>query len=352
MSANGAAEDPGRPTMREVAALAGVSLKTVSRVINAEPNVSPDLVEKVVRAAKQLGYVPHLGARSLRRSDRRTATVGLLLADMSNAFSAVLMRTVDDVARPRGVFVMAASHDEDEDRERALITEFVARRVDGLMLTPACSDLSYLVQQQRAGLPVVCLDRPALGVGADTVLVDNFGAVRQGIEHLLGHGHRRIAYLGHHGRIYTSTQRHNGCLAALHAAGIAADDSLCRLGAGDDAFGYCTALELLSRPDPPTAIFAARNAITMGVVRALAERGLSTTIALLGFDDFPLSDLLTPPVSVIAQDVPALGRAAAELLFARIGADTGPEQTITLQPTLIPRGSGEINVSAACSAGR
>jgi LacI family transcriptional regulator len=344
--------DLGRPTMRHVAALAGVSLKTVSRVINAEPNVSPDLVEKVARAAKQLGYVPNMGARSLRRSDRRTSTIGLLLADVSNAFSAVLLRTVEDIARPRGVSVIAASLDEDENRERALVHEFVSRRVDGLMLTPVGADLSYVVQHQRAGLPVVCLDRPAVGLNADTVLMDNQAAARLGVEHLIAHGHRRIAYLGHQGYIYTSIQRLNGYRAAMHAAGLSVEDELCRLGNGDETYGHDATLAVLDADEPPTAIFAARNAITMGVVRALAERNLSTTVAVLGFDDFPLADLLTPPVSVISQDVPTMSTKAAEMLFARIEGDSAPTRHITLEPSLIQRGTGEIAPSANPSRGR
>jgi LacI family transcriptional regulator len=332
--------------MRHVAALAGVSLKTVSRVINAEPNVGEDLAEKVRRAARQLGYVPHMGARSLRRTDRRTATIGLLLADVSNIFSSVLLRTVEDIARPRGVSVIAASLDEDAEREEALVTEFVARRVDGLMLTPVGSDLSYVVQHQRAGLPVVCLDRPPVGFSADTVLMDNQAAARQGVEHLIAQGHRRIAYLGHQDYIYTSIQRLSGYRAAMNAAGLPADSALCRLGLGDETYGYHAALEVLDADEPPTAIFAGRNAITMGAVRALAERRLGHVIALVGFDDFPLADLLTPPVSVIAQDVPAMSTKAAEMLFARIDGDTSPTRYITLEPTLIQRGSGEITPAA------
>jgi LacI family transcriptional regulator len=329
--------------MRDVAALAGVSLKTVSRVINDEPGVGDDLIDRVLRASRQIGYVPNQGARSLRRSDRRTATLGLVLADVSNAFSAVLLRTVEHLARARGVSVIAASHDEDEDRERALITEFVSRRVDGLLLTPAGSDLSYLVNHQRAGLPVVCLDRPALGARTDTVVIDNLEGARRGVEHLLAAGHRRIAYLGHYNHVYTSAQRHAGYLAALQAAGIPPEENLSRLGIGNETYGHRETLAVLDTPHPPTAIFTARNDITLGAVHALSERGLNATIALLGFDDFPLADLLTPPVSVIAQDIHALSSTAASLLFARLDGDTRPVQNLTLQPRLIPRGTGEIS---------
>ncbi|MGH2895701.1 MAG: LacI family DNA-binding transcriptional regulator, partial [Solirubrobacteraceae bacterium] len=138
--------------MREVAALAGVSLKTVSRVINAEPSVAPDLVARVTRAAAALDYRPNLTARSLRSSDGRTRTIGVVLEDVANPFSSALHRAVEDLARARGIAVFAGSVDEDPDRERALTSALIARRVDGLIIMPTGDDQSYLVNEQRAGL--------------------------------------------------------------------------------------------------------------------------------------------------------------------------------------------------------
>ena len=162
-----------RPTMRDVAALADVSLKTVSRVINGETTVAPELAERVRRAATRLDYRPNLTASSLRRTDGKTRTVGLLLEDVSNPFSATLYRAVENVAAQRGVQVLAASLDEDPDRERELVMSLIARRVDGFIIVPAGDDQSYLVNERRAGTTFVFADRQAPAPGR------RLGGVRQ-----------------------------------------------------------------------------------------------------------------------------------------------------------------------------
>ena len=159
-----------RATIRDVAALAGVSLKTVSRVINGESGVSAELTARVRDAAERLDFRPNLGARSLRRSDGKTATIGLLLEDVSNPFSAAIHRAIENVARSRGVAVFTASVDEDPERERALVRALVARRVDGLVMVPAGGDQSYLHNEVRAGLSLVFLDRPPAYLDGDVVL--------------------------------------------------------------------------------------------------------------------------------------------------------------------------------------
>lgn len=331
-----------RPTLREVAAAAGVSIKTVSRVVNDEPGVSEPLAQRVQRATTALGYRPDMAASNLRRSDRRTATIGLLLADVSNPFSAALLRAVEDVARPRGVAVVAASVDEDEERERSLVDDFVARRVDGLLVTPTSQERSPLARERQSGLPVVFIDREPPMDDADAVLVDNTRGARAATEHLLAIGHRRIAFLGDSPTISTAQQRLAGYRSALRRHGIRVDRRLYRLGPSSEELGYGTTMEMLDGPDPPSAVFAGQNLLTMGALRALSQRGLRSRVAVVGFDDFPLADLLDPPVTVVAQDVAALGRAAAELLFARMDGDTSRPRRLVLPTQLVPRGSGEI----------
>ena len=170
-----------RPTMHDVAALAGVSLKTVSRVVNGEPGVSADLVARVNRAAAQLDYRPNLAASSLRRTDGKTATIGLLLEDVANPFSSAVHRAIEDAARRRGVAVFASSLDEDPERERQLTRAFVSRRVDGLIIVPAGPDQSYLLSDRRAGLALVFIDRPPAFLDADTVLAANRDGARTGV---------------------------------------------------------------------------------------------------------------------------------------------------------------------------
>src|SRR5437660_8726907 len=189
-------ETARRPTMLDVAALAGVALKTVSRVVNGEPGVSPALEAKVRRAIEQLNYRRDANASMLRRLGRKTQTIGLVLEDVANPFSSALHRAVEDAARERGVLVFAGSCDEDPDRERELIGSFRDRRVDGIIVVPASHDHSYLYEERRAGTALVFVDRRASHLDADSVVSDNLGGATEGVRHLLAHGHRRIGFLG------------------------------------------------------------------------------------------------------------------------------------------------------------
>jgi len=331
-----------RPTMRDVAALAGVSLKTVSRVINAEPAVSADLLARVQRAIEQLDYRPNLTASSLRRSDGKTATVGLVLEDLANPYSAAVARAVEDAARPRRVTVVAGSVDEDPERERALIREFVDRRVDGLIVAPTPSDQSYLVADRRAGTVLVFVDRPPNHLDADVVVAANREGARDGMRHLLEGGHRRIAFLGDLSTISTASERFAGYVEAIERAGLWVDGAIVRRELRGVDAAKAAVDELLTLALPPTAIFAAQNVLGIGAFAALRGRRRQFDVALVGFDDFPLADLLDPGVTVVAQDPAAIGRLAAETLFRRLDGDHSPS-TVQVVPTrLIVRGSGEI----------
>ena len=183
-----------RATIREVAALAGVGIKTVSRVINDEANVSPQMRERVRRAVDALNFTPNAGAGALRRGDRKTRTLGLLLDAVDNPFSATINRAVERVAAERGTAVFAASCEDDPERERALVAAFTRRRVDGLILTTIATDHGYLQSEREQGMPLVFVDRPPVGLLADAVLTNNRVAARQATEHLVALGHRRIAH--------------------------------------------------------------------------------------------------------------------------------------------------------------
>jgi LacI family transcriptional regulator len=328
--------------MRDVAQRADVSLKTVSRVVNDERGVSRALAVRVQRAIDELGFRPHAGARTLRRADARTAAIALLLEDVANPFSAALARAVENEALPRGVVVFSASVDEDPSRERTLAREFGARRADGLLLAPAGDDQSYLATELPAGTAVVCVDREARNLDVDSVITTNELGAAEGVRHLAAAGHRRIAFLGDRRTIRTAELRYAGYCDALASLGLPLDNGLVvhDLRESADADGAVTAL--MARPDPPTALFTAQNLITIGAVRALRRLGAEHAVALVGFDDFLLADLLSPGVTVVAQDPAAIGRIAANLLFARIGGDTGPPGVRLVPTTLIRRGSGEL----------
>jgi LacI family transcriptional regulator len=328
--------------MVDVAALAGVALKTVSRVVNSEPGVSPELEARVKRAIEQLNYRRDANAATLRRLGRKTQTIGLVLEDVSNPFSSELHRAVEDAARERGVLVFAVSCDEDPDRERELIGSFHERRVDGIIVVPASHDHAYLHEDRRAGTALVFVDRPARHLDADSVISDNVAGARQGVQHLLAHGHRRIGFLGDLLSISTAEERLRGYTRALEGAGLGLDDDLIRNELRDPDSAARAIDEMLALREPPTAFFTGQNLLTIGGVRALHKRGSQREIALLGFDDISLADMLEPPVSVVAQDPQAIGRAAADQLFRRLDGDTSPAVHQTIPVRLIARGSGEI----------
>lgn len=331
-----------RATMRDVAALAGVGIKTVSRVVNGEPGVSPAMVERVRRAADALAFQPDMIAGNLRRSGRRSLTVGLLLASVDNPFSAAIHRAVEEVAGAQGMVVISASADEDPQRERSLVATFASRRVDGLIMTATTPDQGYLRPEMEAGTPVVLIDRPPAGIQVDSVVVDNETGAENATTHLLRRGHRRIGYLGDLARIATARRRHAGYLAALAGAGVPADPAMVvhDLHDADAAFG--AAYRLLTGPGAPTAVFASQNLITVGLIRALRALDLQHRVAVVGFDDFMLADLIEPAVTVVAQDPSAIGRTAAERVFARLAEPELPVQEFVLPTRLVTRGSGEI----------
>jgi LacI family transcriptional regulator len=340
-STDGAATLRPRPTMRDVAALARVSLKTVSRVINGEATVAPELAVRVHRAAATLDYRPNLTARSLRSSGGRTRTIGLVLENVANPFSSALHRAVEDMARTRGVAVFAGSIDEDPQRERELALAMVARRVDGLILTPAGDDQSYLANELRAGLQAVFADRPPGLIRGDVVLSDNAGGAQAAVRHLIAAGHRRIGLLGDLVSIPTAVARYRAYADALHDAGIALDEELVRMNVHGVEVAEAAVRSLMEGPRP-TALFPTQNLITIGAIRALRGLGLHKRVALVGFDDILLADMLEPAVTVIAQDPAAIGARACEVLFNRMDGDTSPAQTHTIPTRLIARGSGEI----------
>jgi LacI family transcriptional regulator len=328
--------------MRDVAVLAGVGLKTVSRVVNGESNVSDQMRARVEAAIEKLDYRRDINASLLRRLGRKTATIGLVLEDVSNPFSSALHRAIEDRARERGVLLFTVSCDEDSDRERELIGTFRARRVDGIVVVPAGSDHRYLLSEQRARTPLVFVDRPPRSIDADFVTSDNVGGAERAVSHLAAFGHRRIAFMGDSLEIQTAADRLRGYSEALAALGLDNDAAIVRPGLRSVDAAAIAAKELLLAENPPTALFTAQNLVTVGGLHALRELALEHRIALVGFDDIELADLLEPAVTVVAQDPTALGRAAADILFSRLDGDDSPPEHVVVAVELIARGSGEI----------
>lgn len=330
-----------RVTLREVAREAGVSIKTVSRVMNGEPAVKAVTYARVRGAIDRLGYRPNELARGLKGS--RSRTIGLVIADISNPFFADLCKEVEEIARARGYSVILCASAEDAAAEQEYVELLLQRRIDGLLLVPAPGTHGYLERERGAGLPIVALDRPADGVESDVVLSEGRQGSRLATEHLIGHGHGRVAFVGDDKRIYTARQRLGGYEEAMCEAGL---EPLYRLGAGSIPSAAHAAHDLLSEADPPTAIFAGNSLITAGVLRALDERGMRPPqgVALVGFEDTELLSTLRPRLTLLCQPTRELGRRAAELLFERI--ETGGEaepQRIELPTKFV------INSSCGCN---
>jgi LacI family transcriptional regulator len=328
--------------MKDVASLAGVSLSTVSRVVSGNADVRPDLSRRVEDAVAVLGYRRDLTASTLRRTDRLSSTIGLIIEDVANPFFSAVHRGVEDVARARGVLTFAGSSDEDPERERELAEAFAARGVDGLVIVPCSSDQGYLRRDRDAGTALVFVDRPPRFIDADAVVTDNVGGAQAAVTHLLEAGHRRIGFLGDRPQVFTAAERLRGYRAALAAAGVDEDPALERLGLVDSAAGEAAARELLGASEPPTALFTAQNLITIGAMRALRDAELEHEVALVSFDDVMLADMVVPSVTVVAQDPYALGQQAAELLFSRLSGFDGESRHVVVPVRLVARGSGEI----------
>ncbi len=329
----------GRPTLRDVAALANVSFKTVSRVVNNEPRVRPETAARVQQAIRELGFSRNYIARSLKRGVS-SATIGLVIADVANPFFAVIARAVEEVARSRNHLLVTASTDEDSGRERDVLEALIERRVRGILVVPVGRDHRFLRHELEMGTPFVFLDRPPGRLKADCVLLDNVGGARLAVDHLVAHGHRRIAILGDRLDVHTIGERFRGYRESLEHAGLAVDPALVRFGAHDTREAEQAVHALLQLPDPPTAVFATNNRMSVGAVEVLAET--ARPVALVGFDDFELAGALRLPVTVVSYDKEELGRRAASLLFDRLDGDERPPERITLPTYLIERGSGEL----------
>ena len=330
--------------MREVAALAGVGTKTVSRVVNGEPLVSESTSQRVWAAVRKLDYHVDLRAGSLRRPGGATHTIALLVSSVANPFAGEVHRGVEDVARERDVAVIASSLDEDPEREARAIRDSMRRHVDGIIVDTVSSESSddgVLGSILDLGVPIVFVDRAPQGVEADCVTSDTREAAARATRHMLAHGHRRLALLTEPLAVPTAAERRRGFLDALGEGGLSRDDAVPATGLTGAAAAEEALSLMLRTADPPTAVFSAQNLVTEGALHALWRAGAQHEVAHVGFDDIPLADLLDPALTVVRQDPRRMGRLAAERLFRRLQSPLAPERLVV--PTeLVVRGSGEI----------
>lgn len=327
-----------RPTLKQVAERAGVSLKTVSRVFNNEQPVSESTARAVHQAAKELGFRVNTLARELRAGASST-TVGLLVGDLANPYWSGLARGVEREVSARGLRLLTASTDESPDLEWALAQDMLDRRVCALLVVTASERHAYLVPELQRNVAIAFLDRPPGDLDVDTVLIDNAGGARSAVRHLADHGHRAIALVGDFATFYSHRARRDGYDAAMEALGFEVTDQLVLAGASDAQAAEAIVSRALDSAAPPTAFFALNNWITAGALRAIARIPEVARPALVGFDDIEFGDLLG--VTVVSHDAEEMGKRGALAVLARLDGNQLPAERTLLGTRLIPRGSGE-----------
>lgn len=332
--------EPLVPTMRDVAERAGVGLATVSRVVNDAGSVRPATAERVRAAILELGFHRDEVARALRPG-QHSRTVGLLLGDLTNPFYATLAKAAVAAANAQRFAVVLSTVDEDPEVERQAIAELVGRRIAGLVIVPDQGDYRFLRDATgRRPLPVVFVDRPSNGADGDSVVLDNEGGGRMATAHLLAHGHRRVAVLVAPS-YWTTGRRLRGYRRALRDAGVPVDERLVvTLRQGTPGEAEAATRALLALEDPPTALFCTTGFLAEGAIRAIGPA--TGSVAVVGFDDVPLADLLPVPLTIVATDAERLAETAVELLLARVSDPSSPPAKVVLPVRLLQRGSGEV----------
>ncbi|MBM2614513.1 LacI family DNA-binding transcriptional regulator [Actinoplanes sp. LDG1-06] len=296
--------------MRDVAARAGVSAKTVSRVFNEDPHVLPETRAHVEQIMRELNYVPNILATTFRSG--KSSAIGVAVPDVVDPFFAAIARAVDDVARKRGVATLLTNLGDEPVRERDVLESLLSRRLAGLIVAPISGDHSWLKRWTET-TPVVFVDRSPVGLPADIFTDDDEAGGYLATAHLIGHGHRRIAYVGDRFHLSTEVNRLAGYRRALTEAGIPLDQELVAPYVNDRDSTQAAVVRLMALPDRPTAVFSSNARSSMLLLHVLPE----DTVAVVGFGDFPMADLLRPALTVVDQDPDQIGLLAANRVFER-----------------------------------
>lgn len=338
-----------RATLDDVARLAGVSSKTVSRVFASRELVAPETVERVLAAAKRLRFRPNTVARNLRRGGS-TNTIGFIMGELGNPFYYKVAAGIEKELAAHGFALVVATTDDTSEGEERVADALLAQRVGALLLIPVADDQSYLEGERHLGTPVIAIDRPARNLVADSIVLANHRGVYEATTRLLSHGHRRIGYVCNPASVYTQAERLRGYRDALAAYGIHDSARWERLVDDPDIRSDTIVAELLSSDDPPTALITGNNRVTVGALRVLRTRDDGARIALVGVDDFDTADVLG--VTVVSYDPVELGRRAAQLALERIGDPSGFTRQIELPTWIIERGTGEREATSESAGAR
>jgi LacI family transcriptional regulator, galactose operon repressor len=327
------------PNIYDVAKRARVSVATVSAVLTYLAFVSAGLKSRVHAAVDALGYHPNLLARSMAK--QRTQTIGMIVPDIANPFFPEVVRGAEDTAHAGGYTLLIASSDNDTRKEEVYLRLFLAKRVDGIILTKAPGRLSPELQRAltKSGVPVVLLARTVTGFATDVVELDDKGAAYEGVGHLLRLGYRRVGFIGGLRGASTSRRRLDGYKAALKDWKIRVDPGLIVEGDFRVESGYRAGLDLLKKH--PDAVFIANYLMTVGFMEALRQYRLRCPedVALVTCDDYPWMDSFSPRLTTIDLPKRELGAAAAELLVQRINRKGGRPRTVRLKNAMRVRES-------------
>jgi LacI family fructose operon transcriptional repressor len=323
-------------SIKEVAAAAGVSTATVSRVLSNGLHVRPEVRERVLATVERLGYRPNLVARSLR--SQQSSTIGLIVSDISNPFFTAISRAVEDTAYEQGFSVLLCNTDENPEKEAIYLNLMRDTAVAGAIMSPTRKTVANFAESNLP-LPIVVVDRFISNGDVDTVLLDNVDAAYRLITHLIERGYRRIAALC--SEMSTGLERQVGYEKALRAHGLAPKSEYMKYVPPKSEAGYAATLKMLDVAEPPDALFAINSLIAEGALQAIRERNLTIPddIALVTFDDTTWSSLVQPPITLIAQPTYEIGKTAAELLIQRIADPGRPTRQVILKGQLLVRGS-------------
>ncbi len=330
-------------TIIDVADAAGVSTATVSRVVNKNPKVDPELAARVHKAISELDYHPSRLARSLRT--RQSKVWAVVISDIRNPFFTEMVRGIEDAAYASGYSIVLCNADEDEVKEASYLQFAIAEHVSGIVLAPAQHGGSTMDSVLERGIPVVTVDRRLDNYELDRVEVDNRAGAEQAVVHLIERGYERIGLIGGPQLTTTGIDRLAGYHRGLERYGRQADPRLLRTGDFREAGGYQQMQSLLALRTRPDAVFVANNLMTVGALRALREAGVSVPeeIGMVGFDDMPWAPLLHPPLTTVAQPIYDIGSETARLLLSRLDGYRGSPRQVILAPSLKVRASSTPN---------
>ncbi len=335
----GTARDGASPTSRDVAKRAGVSVATVSRVLNESSSVSSDSRRRVLQAIEALDYQPSRAAQQLRA--RRGRVLGLIISDIQNPFFTSVVRGIEDLAHEHGYSLVLCNSDENAEKERLYVNVMRAEAAAGVILASVSEDSPHVRSLIDQRIPVVAIDRRLKDASIDSVCVDNVEAACEAVSKLIDMGHRRIGLIAVPLHITTGRDRHAGYLRAFRQRRLKVSRDWIRFGDTRETGGYDCAGELLQLDPPVTALFATNSLMTLGALRRIHEMGLRIPqdISIIGFDDMPWASLLRPALSNVSQPTYELGRTAAQLLLQRLADPQRPAAHVVLKTRLVMRDS-------------